>query len=418
MAQLTGDSFAFGRPLMRVHEALDLIGERIRPIARTETVHLARADGRFLAEAIIAPVDLPPFDNSAVDGWAVRHADLDPDAATVLPVIGRLAAGDAWSGPAPAAGTAVRIFTGAPMPPGFDTVFMQEDVVAEGERVRLPVGLSRGANARMAGEDLARGTEALAAGRRIGPREVALLAALGITEVRVRARLKVAVFSTGDEVTEPGRELTAGALYDSNRFVLGALCRRMGAEVTDLGILPDDRAAIAAALAGAGADHDLILTSGGVSTGEEDHVKGAVEDSGSLTFWRIGIKPGRPVAMGIVGQAAFAGLPGNPVAVFVTFAHVVRPLLAAMAGGRLDPVVAFPVRAGFAYRKKEGRREYVRVLLERDGEGRLLARKHPREGAGVITSLTETDGLVELEEDRRTVEPGEIVGFIPYAALL
>lgn len=418
MAQLTGDSFAFGRPLMRVDEALDLIGERIRPIARTETVHLAGADGRFLAEAIIAPVDLPPFDNSAVDGWAVRHADLDPDAATVLPVVGRMAAGDAWSGPAPAAGTAVRIFTGAPMPPGFDTVFMQEDVVAEGERVRLPVGLSRGANARMAGEDLARGTEALAAGRRIGPREVALLAALGIIEVRVRARLKVAVFSTGDEVTEPGRQLAAGALYDSNRFVLGALCRRMGAEVTDLGILPDDRAAIAAALAGAGADHDLILTSGGVSTGEEDHVKGAVEDSGSLTFWRIGIKPGRPVAMGIVGQAAFAGLPGNPVAVFVTFAHVVRPLLAAMAGGRLDPVVAFPVRAGFAYRKKEGRREYVRVLLEKDGEGRLFARKHPREGAGVITSLTETDGLVELEEDRRTVEPGEIVGFIPYAALL
>ncbi len=418
MAQLSADGFAFGGPLMRVDEALALIGERVRPVARVEAVSIAKADGRFLAEAIIAPLDLPPFDNSAVDGWAVRHADLTRDAETVLPVVGRLAAGDAWSGPPPAAATAVRIFTGAPMPPGFDTVFMQEDVVADGDHVRLPPGLSSGANARIAGEDLPRGREALEAGRRIGPREIALLAALGITEVQVRARLRVAVFSTGDEVTEPGRRLPAGALYDSNRFVLGALCRRMGADVTDLGILPDDRVTIAGALREAGRGHDLILTSGGVSTGEEDHVKSAVEEAGSLTFWRIGIKPGRPVAMGLVGEAAFAGLPGNPVAVFVTFAHVVRPLLAAMAGGRLDPVRAYPVVAGFAYRKKEGRREYVRVLLERDGEGRLLARKHPREGAGVITSLTETDGLVELEEERRTLEPGETVGFIPYAALL
>jgi len=418
MAQLTGDSFAFGGRLMRVEEALGLIGDRIRPVPRVETVRLAEADGRFLAEAIIAPINLPPFDNSAVDGWAVRHADLSSGAETSLPVVGRLAAGDAWTGAPPSAGTAVRIFTGAPMPPGFDTVFMQEDVVAEGERVRLPAGLSRGANARTAGEDMPRGGEALPAGRRIGPREIALLAALGTTEVRVRGRLRVAVFSTGDEVTDPGRPLGPGDLYDSNRFVLGALCRRMGAVVTDLGILPDRRETIASALAAAGGSHDLILTSGGVSTGEEDHVKGAVEDAGSLTFWRIGIKPGRPVAMGVVGDAAFAGLPGNPVAVFVTFAHVVRPLLAAMAGGRLESVRAFPVVSGFSYRKKEGRREYVRVLLEKDGEGRLLARKHPREGAGVITSLTETDGLVELDEDRIRVEPGEIVGFIPYAALL
>ena len=418
MAQLTGDSFAFGGRLMRVEEALGLIGERIRPVPQVESVPLAEADGRFLADAIIAPIDLPPFDNSAVDGWAVRHADLSSGAETSLPVVGRLAAGDAGTGAPPSPGTAVRIFTGAPMPPTFDTVFMQEDVVVDGERVRLPAGLSRGANARTAGEDMPRGGEALPVGRRIGPREIALLAALGTTEVRVRGRLRVAVFSTGDEVRDPGRPLGPGALYDSNRFVLGALCRRMGAEVTDLGILPDHRETIAAALAAAGGRHDLILTSGGVSTGEEDHVKGAVEDAGSLTFWRIGIKPGRPVAMGVVGDAAFAGLPGNPVAVFVTFAHVVRPLLSALAGGRLEPVRAFPVLAGFSYRKKEGRREYVRVLLEKDGEGRLLARKHPREGAGVITSLTETDGLVELDEDRIRVEPGEIVGFIPYAALL
>lgn len=417
MAQLSGDSFAFGGALMTVEEALETIRARIAPAAGVESVSLFEADGRFLAEAVTAPVALPPFDNSAVDGWVVRFADLDPSAETRLPVVGRVAAGESWAGHPPAIGTAVRIFTGAPMPPELDTVFMQEDVVVDGEAVRLPTGLVRGANMRPAGEDLPRGAEALAAGRRIGPREIALLAALGFREVPVRSRLRVAVFSTGDEVTEPGRALGPGALYDSNRFVLSTLAKRMGASVTDLGILPDDREAIARALASAGHGHDLIITSGGVSTGEEDHVKGAVERAGSLTFWRIGIKPGRPVAMGVVGEAAFVGLPGNPVAVFVTFAHVVRPLMAALSGGTLEAVTPLPVIAGFAYKKKEGRREYVRVLLERDIEGRVVARKHPREGAGVITSLTESDGLVELSEDRLRVEPGEIVGFIPYAAL-
>lgn len=417
MAQLSGDSFAFGGALMTVGEALATIRARIAPVAGVERVPLFEADGRFLAEAVLAAVDLPPFDNSAVDGWAVRFDDLAKDGETRLPVVGRIAAGDAWTGDAPVPNTAVRIFTGAPMPPGLDTVFMQEDVTVDGDAVRLPPGLARGANMRPAGEDLPRGAAALPAGRRIGPREIALLAALGFREVPVRSRLRVAVFSTGDEVTEPGRPLGPGALYDSNRFVLRTLATRMGATVTDLGILPDDSDAIADALAAAGRDHDLIITSGGVSTGEEDHVKGAVERAGALTFWRIGIKPGRPVAMGVVGEAAFVGLPGNPVAVFVTFAHVVRPLMAALSGGILDPVTPLPVLAGFAYKKKEGRREYVRVFLERDPEGRVLARKHPREGAGVITSLTETDGLVELPEDRLRVEPGETVGFIPYAAL-
>ncbi len=418
MAQLSGDAFAFGGALMRVEDAVATIRERVKPVGRIERVSLLAADGRFSAEAVVAPVDLPPFDNSAVDGWAVRHADLAAGEATRLPERGRIAAGEAWRGEPPAATTAVRIFTGAPMPPGLDTVFMQEDVSAEAGLLTLPPGLKPGANMRRAGEDLPRGAEALAAGRRIGPREIALLAALGKRDVAVSGRLRVAVFSTGDEVTEPGAPLGPAALYDSNRFVLMSLAARMGADVTDLGILPDDRPTIAEALARAGADHDLIITSGGVSTGEEDHVKGAVEDAGALTFWRIGIKPGRPVAMGVVGEAAFVGLPGNPVAVFVTFAHVVRPLMTAMSGGVPETAAALPVVAGFAYRKKEGRREYVRVSLERDPQGRVLARKHPREGAGVITSLTETDGLVELPEDCVNVEPGDTVGFMPYAALI
>jgi molybdopterin molybdotransferase len=417
MAQLSNDCFAFGGPLMSVDEARALIRERLQPVVGTERVPLAEADGRVLAERILAPVNLPPFANSAVDGYAVRFADLTPGAATVLPLEGRVAAGSSIQGPV-RPGRAVRIFTGAPMPEGFDTVFMQEDVDATGEEVSLPAGLKRGANMRPAGEDLARGTPGLEAGERITPRQIALLAGLGLGEVPVRGRLRVAVFSTGNEIVSPGETLRPAALYDANRFMLIAMLKRLGCAITDLAILPDRRAAVVEALAGAAGAHDLLITSGGVSTGEEDHVKGAVEEAGSLTFWRLGIKPGRPVALGIVGGIPFIGLPGNPVAVFVTFTQIARALVARLAGEVYEPPTALTVRAGFAYRKKEGRREYVRVRLAREADGTLTAHKHPREGAGVITSLTETDGLVELPEAVTRVEAGEAVAFLPYAGLL
>jgi molybdopterin molybdotransferase len=241
---------------------------------------------------------------------------------------------------------------------------------------------------------------------------------LGLDHVPVRRPLRVAVFSTGDEVVSPGSPLGPAQLYDANHFMLRAWLARLGCRATDLGILRDEPRALSAALARAAADHDLILTSGGVSTGEEDHVKAAVESVGALTFWRIAIKPGRPVAMGIVAGTPFIGLPGNPVAVFVTFAHLARAIVARLSGeDSWEPPRGYPVRAGFAYRKKEGRREYVRVRIEvRDGA--LVARKHPREGAGVITSLTETDGLAELPEAVVRVELGETLSFLPYDLLL
>jgi molybdopterin molybdotransferase len=402
---------------MRVEEALALLAGRLSPLAGTETVALRAAAGRILAADLVSPIDVPAFANSAVDGYAVRYADLAPEVETILPVTGRVAAGAALGRPV-APGEAIRIFTGAPMPEGVDTVMMQEDAEAMADgRVLLRPGLKRGANAREAGEDVARGATILRAGRRLRPQDVGLAASVGLTTLAVRTRLRVALFSTGDEIAEPGAPLPPGRVYDSNRFTLAGLLGQLGCAVTDLGILPDRREELAAALAEAAPGHDLILTSGGVSTGEEDHVKAAVEAKGSLFLWRLAIKPGRPVAMGQVGGTAFVGLPGNPVAVMVTFAHVVRPLVLHLAGAEAKPPARFPVRAAFAYRKKAGRREYVRVTLAPGDDGAMEARKFPREGAGILSSLVESDGLVELGEETLSVSPGEMVAFLPFSEL-
>jgi molybdopterin molybdotransferase len=422
MAQLTDDCFAFSGPLLPIAEMERLIAERVAPVMETEAVGLRAAAGRVLAHDLVAPLDLPPFDNSAVDGFAVRHADLAAGGETRLAIVDRAAAGHAAAGPI-GCGEAIRIFTGAPMPAGADTVFMQEDCRIEADTVLVPAGLSRGANSRRAGEDVRKGAIMMPAGRRLTPQDVALAAAQGFVELPVRRRVKVALFSTGDEVVEPGAPRAPSAIFDANRYLLMGLLDRLGAEVTDLGILADDPAILRTALTAAADNHDLVLTSGGVSTGEADHVRAAVEAVGRLVFWRVAIKPGRPVAMGVIAgtnaerRAALVGLPGNPAAAFVTFARVVRPLLLRLAGATARPLVPLPVRAGFSYRKKKGRREYVRVKLRAGADGVLEAIKHPQEGAGVITSLTETDGLVELGEEITLVETGASVGFIPYAAM-
>jgi molybdopterin molybdotransferase len=423
MAQLTDDCFAFSGPLLPIADMERMIAERVQPVTETESVPLAAARGRVLASGVTAPIDLPPFDNSAVDGYAVRHRDLAAQSETRLMLGGRLTAGSAAANPV-GPGQAVRIFTGAPMPPGADTVFMQEDVRAEGDAVIVPAGLKPGANRRLAGEDVRKGEVVLPAGRRLAVQDVTLAAAIGLTRLDVRRRVRVALFSTGDEIVEPGSPRPAAALYDANRTLLHGMLDRLGAEVTDLGIVADDPAALERAIAAAARGHDLVLTSGGVSTGEADHVRSAVEKVGRLVFWRVAIKPGRPVAMGVIrganaaDGAAFVGLPGNPVAAFVTFARVVRPLLLRLAGASPEPLTALPVRLAFAYRKKTGRREYVRVALRAAADGSIEAVKHPQEGAGVITSLTETDGLAELSEDTTTVEPGSTVGFLSYATLM
>jgi len=417
MAQLSDDCFAFGGPLVSIAEVERLIVARVSPVADVERVSLHEAFGRVLAADLVAPVDLPPFDNSAVDGYAVRHADLKARAETRLRIIDRVTAGRSTAR-AVVGSAAIRIFTGAPMPEGADTVFMQEDCRVEGPVVIVPAGLRAGANRRLAGEDIRSGSVALPGGRRLAPQHVALAAALGFGTLAVRRRLKVALFSTGDEIVEPGSTRPQAALFDANRHLIGGLLRELGVAVTDLGILVDDQDVLAESISTAAAAHDLVLTTGGVSTGEADHVRPAIEQIGRLVFWRVAIKPGRPVAMGVVRGAAFVGLPGNPVAAFVTFARVVRPLLLRLAGALPEPALAMPVRAGFSYRKKKGRREYVRVTLRRMADGGVEAIKYAQDGAGVITSLTETDGLAELTEDTTDIKPGATIGFLPYLTLV
>jgi len=439
---LADDCFVADDPPMRLDEALARLDARIGPVAGVETVALAEAGGRLLAEDAVADRAIPPHDNAAVDGYAVFFDDLAEGgtAETRLPVAGRIAAGH----PAPRAprrGEAWRVLTGAPMPGGPDspdTIFMQEDCATEpaaptepapGEPapdgtaagsepvfVRLPPGIRRGANYRLAGEDVGPGDTVLRAGRVLRPADIGMLAALGRPRVAVYRRLRAAVLSTGDEVNEPGTPLPPGGIYDANRYQLLAGLRAAGLEVVDLGVLRDDRQAIGEALARGAAAADVVVSSGGMSTGAEDHVKAAVEGAGGrLWAWRLAVKPGRPVALGRLGPDGrgppFIGLPGNPVAVAVSFEILARPLLARLAGATPSPPRRVPVRAGFAMTRKPGRREFVRARLSDGPDGTPVAECYPRDGSGILSSMLFAEGFVELAEDTTTVREGETVWF-------
>ncbi|MCU0820551.1 MAG: molybdopterin molybdotransferase MoeA [Beijerinckiaceae bacterium] len=418
MAQLSADSFAFGGKLRRLDDALDDLAARLTGVAETETVPVMQAMGRVIAADIGTPFAIPNFDNSAVDGYAVRFADLAVSGETRLPVSLRIPAGMIGVPPLPP-GTAARIFTGAMMPAQADTVFMQEDVRLEGETVVLPHGLELGSNRRFAGEDFAKNAAIVPAGTRLKPQHLAGLAAAGRASVTVRRRLKVAIFSTGNEIREPALQAPEpGCQYDANRAMLAGLLAARNMEVTDLGILPDDPVIMARALTEAAAGSDAILTSGGVSTGEEDHVKAAIEAAGRLDFWRLAIKPGRPIAMGTLAGTPFLGMPGNPAAVFVTFVRFVGPVLDLLAGAKPLRPAPIPVISGFDYRKKAERREYVRVSLAADASGRMVAQRFPKDGAALISSLIAADALAELGEDVTEIKAGETISVLPLSSLV
>lgn len=414
MAQLTDDCFAFGGRLIPLEEALQAAAALFKPIEHPETIALTDALGRIAATTVLAPRAVPPHDNAAVDGYAVRHADLKASGGeTVLPLSGYAAAGDQ-----PAVlpkGTARRILTGAAMPPGSDTVFMDEDVQVQGDQVHLPAGLRLGANARKAGEDIARGAEILAPGRRLVAADLGTLASVGLRQVDVQRRLRVALFSTGNEIREPGDPLDPGQVYDANRQTLRGLLQEAGAEVLDLGILPDQPDAIEAAFVQAQASQvDMIITSGGVSAGDHDVVRMVLDARGELLFWRLAVKPGRPLALGHFEQTPLIGLPGNPAAAAVMFYVAALPLLRAREGALPRVPYRIPVALDFSHRKKADRVEYVRVQVSADDQGKLIARKFAREGAGLLSSIAWADGLIALEPDRLRVEPGEMGWFTAF----
>ncbi len=418
MAQLSDDCFAFGGPLLPLAEALAMLSQRVSAVAEVERRPLGACLGRVLRKAVVAEIPVPAHDNAAVDGYAVRFEDLDPDADTRLPVTGRAAAGHPLERRA-RPGEAIRIFTGAPMPAGADTIMMQEDCRLDGEEVVIRPGIKRGANRRLAGEDIEKDSEVLPAGRRLRPWDLGLAASVGCAELQVSRPLRVALLSTGDELAEPGDARGAGQVYDANRNSVAGLLRVEGCQVTDLGILADRADLIRRTLSDAAKRHDLVISTGGVSEGEEDHVKAALQEAGgSLHFWRLAIKPGRPVALGQLGGTAFVGLPGNPVACVVTFAALVRPLIQKMSGAEVRPPATFPVVTAFKHRKKRERQEWLRVSLERPADGLPTAHRFPREGAGILSSVAESEGFLILDEALTDIAAGSTLPFLPFSEVL
>ncbi|MCC6609127.1 MAG: molybdopterin molybdotransferase MoeA [Burkholderiales bacterium] len=392
-----------------VEAARAVVRSLVTPIAVNERVAVRAALGRVLGEDVVSPTNVPAHDNSAMDGWAVRSADLLPQADTRLREIGASFAGRPF-GTAVGAGECVRVMTGAVMPAGADAVVLQEVVRTEGDAVIVPPGQARGQHVRFAGEDIAAGQSALRAGQPIRPAELGLLASLGIAEVAVRRRPRVAFFSTGDELVSVGRPLAEGEAYDSNRYTLYGMLTRLGCEVIDMGVVRDDRASLARALGDASAAADAVVTSGGVSVGEADFTREVLASLGEVLFWKIAMRPGRPMAVGKLGDAFFFGLPGNPVAVMVTFYQFVRDALLALAG-RTDAfeLPALRVPCETALRKKPGRTEFQRGILTRDASGQWTVRVTGSQGSGVLRSMSEANCFIVLEHDRGSVQPGDLV---------
>ena len=391
-------------------EALSLLLAGAAPVTDTETLNTLDAAGRVLAESLHSTIDVPPHDNSAMDGDVVRSGDIVNEGASLL-VSQRIAAGSVGELLQP--GTAARIFTGAPIPPGADAVVMQEQCRADGDRVTVNHVPRAGENIRRRGEDVAVGSDVLAAGTRLTPQAMGLAASVGIAQLKVFRKLRVAIFSTGDELMMPGEPLRPGAIYNSNRFVLRGLLQGMGCEFIDLGIVADDLAKTRETFRQAAEGSDLILTSGGVSVGEEDHVKAAVIAEGELNLWRIAIKPGKPLAFGRIGNAPFIGLPGNPVASFVTFLMLVRPFLLKRQGAVVQAPRSLTLTAGFEWTRPDQRREFIRARIGEDGRAVI----YPQQNSGVLSSTVWADGLIDLAPGQK-VAVGDAVRYLPFAELL
>jgi len=398
-------------PMLSVEQAVAELLRHARPLQAAERVELIDAAGRVLARDVTADVDVPGFDNSAMDGYALHGGDIGIARTEGLAIAQRIPAGQVGE-PLPA-GAAARIFTGAPLPEGADTVAMQEDCRIQDGRLFLERTPAPGANVRPRGNDIAAGSTVLRAGTLLRAAHLGLAASVGVTGIEAFRRPRVAIFSTGDELVEPGHPLAPGQIYNSNRFQLTALLHAQGCAVVDLGKAVDTFEATRRLLLMGAEQADLVITTGGVSVGEEDHVRAALEAVGRLTLWRIRMKPGKPLAFGHIGATPFIGLPGNPVSVFVTFLLFARPFLQALQGRTPTAPHAFPVCAGFDHSAK-ARREYVRVRLREDPAHGPVAEAYPRQGSDVMSSVAWADGLVEIAENS-TIRDGDRVRFLPFA---
>jgi molybdopterin molybdotransferase len=406
-----------------VAAAQAFIAQLVPRVGEAESVPLKSALGRVLASDIVSPINVPAHDNSAMDGYALRSVDLTADAPNHLRVAGKAMAAQPFDGSV-AAGMCVRIMTGAVMPPGLDTVVPQELVqLADDGTVMLPAGVVRaGDNRRLAGEDLRFGEAALSSGRLLRPADLGLIASLGFADVPVVRPLRVAFFSTGNELRSVGQTLDAGCLYDSNRYTLWGMLVRLGVEPIDMGIVPDDGASLEAALRHAAESADAVITSGGVSVGEADHTRAVMESLGEVLFWKLAMRPGRPLAVGRIEsrghQAILFGLPGNPVAVMVTFHAFVRDALLAMSGASASALPMLRAATTMAMRKRPGRTEYQRGIVSRSPDGRWQVALTGSQGSGILRSMSLANGLIVLPHDQGDVEAGEDVDVLPFDGLV
>ncbi|MGE4240371.1 molybdopterin molybdotransferase MoeA [Ramlibacter sp.] len=409
LAQIAAQLQGYDPQALSADAVGEFLSHLVVPVRETESVGVFEALGRVLANDLVSPISVPPHDNSAMDGYAFDGAQLRTDRPLVLEAVGTALAGKAWQGTA-AAGQCVKIMTGAIMPAGLDTVIPQEFATVDGTRITIPANVVQpGDNRRHKGEDLHEGRPALLQGERLGPAACGLVASLGLAQVEVRRRLKVAYFSTGDEILSLGEPPREGAVYDSNRYTVHAMLTRLGCEVVDMGVVRDEPALLEAAFAEAARKADAIITSGGVSVGEADYTKAMMKKLGDVAFWRIAMRPGRPMAVGRIGESVLFGLPGNPVAVMVTFLAFVRPALLKMMGARVTATPYLRALSGEAMRKKPGRTEYQRGIVTREADGSLRVRTTGNQGSGVLSSMVQANGLIVLHHAQGNVAPGDAV---------
>jgi molybdopterin molybdotransferase len=417
MTQLSNDCFKHSKKRISLENAVFILEKRIKCIKETQKIKLDQALGRILSKDIISKINVPPFNNSAVDGYAFKYSDLNKKNETTLKLTGRITAGQNFNKKIKT-GEIARIFTGAKVPEGADTVIMQEDCNDTDNQIVLKPGIFKEANIRKKGEDIKYGKKILLKGSKLKAQDIGLIASIGIKEIHVFEKLTVGIFTTGNELYEPGAKTSNSGIYDSNRYCLKNLLKTINCSVKDYGIKKDNEKLIKNTLKKISKECDLIITTGGMSVGEEDYVRKVIEKNGSLNFWNIAIKPGRPVALGNIFKKSFIGLPGNPVSVMITFLKIALPTINKLSGFSSPKEKNFIVTTDFNFKKKSGRKEFLRVTISKNLNGQIKIKNYPKSGSGVFTSMVETDGLIELPEKLTYLKKGTKIRFVPYSEIL